>query len=78
MVKTKFKPLKCEGSYFVLALHQECLDDEDFCKKMVLEKKVAAIPISAFYHDSYDPKIIRFCFAKNDETLAQANENLLN
>ena len=45
---------------------------------MVLEKKVAAIPISAFYHDRYDPKIIRFCFAKNDETLAQANENLLN
>jgi len=78
LVKTKFKPLKCEGSYFVLAQHQECLDDEDFCKKMVLEKKVAAIPISAFYHDSYDPKIIRFCFAKNDETLAQANINLLN
>ena len=70
--ETNFSALPCEGSYFVLAQHENCVNDEAFCHHLVKDKKVAAVPISAFYHDRYDPKIIRFCFAKTDDLLESA------
>ena len=53
------------------------LGDKDFCKHLTQVYKVAAIPFSAFYHNFMDEKVIRFCFAKKQETLDQAIENLV-
>ena len=51
-------------------------DDTLFAEKLVREFKIAAIPISVFYSDDYDPKCLRFCFAKEDETIRKACEIL--
>jgi methionine aminotransferase len=48
----------------------------DFVTELVEKHGVAAIPFSAFYQDNYDQKIIRFCFAKDNETLEKAAEKL--
>jgi methionine aminotransferase len=63
-----------EGSYFALADYSGWYegDDESAAAKLVRELGVAAIPISAFYHDGYDPRLLRFCFAKKEETLKAA------
>jgi len=50
--------------------------DTDFCKRLVLEHGVAAIPLSVFNADGKDQKLIRFCFAKDEETLTKAAERL--
>ena len=62
------------GSYFVSASfgHASDLSSQEFAQKLVREIGVACIPLSAFYHDGYDDKIVRFCFAKKEETLARA------
>lgn len=77
---TKFELLPCEGTYFVCANYSKISDlpADEFAKSLTKEHKVATIPVSAFYHDKTDHKIIRFCFAKKDETLLQALENLKN
>ena len=68
------------GSYFVSASygHASNLSARDFAQKLVCEVGVACIPTSAFYHDAHDDKIVRFCFAKKDETLARAATLLRN
>lgn len=75
---TPFSLLPCEGTYFQAAsyasISQE--NDVDFCKRLVLEYGVAAIPLSAFYADQKDSKIIRFCFAKDEATLVAAAKRL--
>jgi methionine aminotransferase len=48
------------------------LSEFDFCKWLTSEIGVAAIPLSAFYGDSFDQRVVRFCFAKKDETLDSA------
>ena len=53
-------------------------DDLNFCEWLVREAGVAAIPVSAFYETAPDAKLVRFCFAKNDETLVAAAERLCN
>ena len=45
------------------------LDEADFCQWLTREIGVAAIPLSAFYGDGFDQRVVRFCFAKKDETL---------
>jgi methionine aminotransferase len=50
--------------------------EADFCQWLTAEIGVAAIPLSAFYGDGFDQKVIRFCFAKKDETLLAAIERL--
>jgi aspartate/methionine/tyrosine aminotransferase len=66
-----------QGTYFVMALLPEGENDVEYCKKLILEKKVATIPTSAFYIKSDEgTKMIRFCFAKKDETLELALNNL--
>ena len=51
-------------------------DDESFCKRLVVEHKVAAIPVSAFYAADPINSVVRFCFAKRDQTLDIALERL--
>ena len=72
--KTRFKLLPSEGSYF------QCVDisavsnltEADFCQWLTQEIGVAAIPLSAFYANRFDQRVVRFCFAKKDETLREA------
>ena len=74
-----FPVLESHGSYFVnvdlapLGLNE---DDESFCKRLVVEQKVAAIPVSAFYASDPIRSVVRFCFAKRDQTLDTALERL--
>jgi aspartate/methionine/tyrosine aminotransferase len=66
-----------QGTYFAMALLPEGENDVEYCKKLIQNKKVATIPTSAFYLKSDEgTKMIRFCFAKKDETLFGAIENL--
>jgi len=78
MAATRFRPLKCAGTYFQLfdysAISRE--PDLDFCKRLTTEFGVAAIPVSSFYSDSKDEKVIRLCFAKTDDLLEAAGERL--
>ncbi len=66
------------GTYFQLLSYKNITDekDVDFAKRLTIEHKVASIPISVFNKNGEDPKMLRFCFAKKDETLKQATEIL--
>jgi aspartate/methionine/tyrosine aminotransferase len=74
-----FPVIDAQATYFVnvdlasLGLNE---DDESFCKRLVLEHKVAAIPVSAFYANEPIRSVVRFCFAKRDATLDAALERL--
>lgn len=78
MKDTKLKLLPCEGTYFQVASYAEISkeSDVDFTKRLVTEFGVATIPISIFYANGDDHQCIRFCFAKDDETLISAAERL--
>ena len=73
---SRFKLLPSQGSYFQLADYSaiSSLPDREFAEYMTQEKGVAVIPLSAFYQRPVDTHIIRFCFAKQDDTLKQAAE----
>lgn len=78
LAKTRFKLLPSGGTYF------QCVDisavsdlgEADFCQWLTSEIGVAAIPLAAFYGDGFDQRVVRFCFAKKDETLRTAIERL--
>ena len=80
--KTKFKLLPTPGTYFqcvdysALNIPQAELNEADFCKWLTTEIGVAAIPVSAFYDQATESGVIRFCFAKQEQTLANALERL--
>jgi methionine aminotransferase len=82
LAQTSFKLLPGEGTYFqcadisALKVPEKHLSEADFCQWLTSEIGVAAIPLSAFYGNSFDQKVIRFCFAKTDETLLAAIERL--
>jgi methionine aminotransferase len=73
---SRFKVVPSHGTYF------QCLDysaisdarETDFATTLVKQYKIAAIPVSPFYHDGKDDKILRFCFAKKEETIRKAGE----
>ena len=71
---SRFNLLPSSGTYFQLADYSEISQksDTDFANWMTQEKGVAVIPLSPFYKEPPDSKIIRFCFAKQDDTLRQA------
>ena len=71
--------LPCAGSYFQLATYERVSDEPAaaFAQRLVREIGVATIPLSAFYQDGTDHRVIRFCFAKRDETLQAAGERLM-
>ncbi len=76
---SRFEPLACEGSYFQLADYSRISDEPDtvFAERLSREHGVAAIPISVFYKDPPPgQRILRFCFAKQGETLDNAIERL--
>jgi len=75
---SKFKLLPVRGAYFQLVDYSAIAqtDDLNFCEWLIREAGVAAIPVSAFYETPPDAKIVRLCFAKNDDTLNAAAERL--
>ena len=78
LANTRFKLLPSEGSYFQCVDISEVSDlkEAEFCKWLTTEIGVAAIPLSAFYADGFDQRVVRFCFAKKDDTLNAALQRL--
>ena len=76
--RTRLQPLACPGTYFVLADYGAVseLTETDFAQRLVREFGVAAIPISGLYARPFENRIVRFCFAKKDETLRAALQRL--
>ena len=78
LAQTRFRLLPCEGTYFQTASYAELpgperdLGEADFCQWLTREHGVAAIPLAAFYDDGFEQQTIRFCFAKQDDTLRAA------
>ncbi len=75
---SRFELLPCSGTYFQLARYAAISNDADteFVQHLTREYGVAAIPVSVFNPDGRDHKVIRFCFAKSEETLAAAGDRL--
>lgn len=71
---TPFSPLPCAGSYFQLVSYEGFSEepDKELAIRLTRQYGVAAIPVSAFYHDKSDYRLLRFCFAKKEETLSAA------
>ena len=78
LARTRFKPLPSAGSYFQCVDYSALSDlpEADFCRWLITQAGVAAIPLSAFYDGGFEQHIVRFCFAKRDETLNAALERL--
>jgi methionine aminotransferase len=72
--ESRFELLPCEGTYFVLARYGAISDETEaqFVRTLVTRHGVAAIPIAGFYLDPFEARVVRFCFAKKDETLRAA------
>lgn len=77
--QSKFKILKPKGSYFLLADYSKIsdLNEIEFSKWLTVNHKVAVIPVSAFYDDPPEQKLVRFCFAKKEETMEKAIKKLI-
>lgn len=80
MRQTKFTALPSYGSYFQCYTYEQISDEtaKDFVIRLTKEYGVAAIPVSAFYVYAKDDKVVRFCFAKKEETLELAVARLAN
>jgi methionine aminotransferase len=78
MAGSRFNMQPAAGSFFQLADYSAISDEPDteFAIRLTREAKVAAIPISVFYQKPPEQRVVRFCFAKNAETLSQAAERL--
>ncbi|MES2584740.1 MAG: pyridoxal phosphate-dependent aminotransferase [Pseudomonadota bacterium] len=78
LAPTRLRLLPSEGSYFQCVDISQVSDlgEADFCKWLTSEIGVAAIPLSAFYGNGFDQRVVRFCFAKQDATLHAALERL--
>lgn len=79
MQNTKFTALPSYGSYFQCYSYENISDesDKEFAIRLASDYGVASIPVSAFYHSGKDDHVIRFCFAKKEETIDQAIERLI-
>lgn len=79
MEGTKFTPMVSHGSYFQCYQYHRISDesDTDFATRITKEYGVATVPVSAFYQSGKDNRVIRFCFAKKEETLELAVERLM-
>ncbi|TAG04658.1 MAG: aminotransferase class I/II-fold pyridoxal phosphate-dependent enzyme [Betaproteobacteria bacterium] len=81
LLKTSLRMLPCEGSYFQSVNYENLsavrdLSERECCEWMTTEMSVTPIPMSAFYSTPTEQKVIRFCFAKRDETLDLALSKL--
>ena len=70
---SKFKFTPSKGTYYSDISKEK---DMDFASRLIKEYGIASIPVSAFYHDGFDAKVLRFCFAKSSDTLKKAAEIL--
>ena len=77
---SRFQLLPCGGTYFQLARYDAITDEADteFAQRLTREHGVAVIPVSVFYPLGDDHRVVRFCFAKSEQTLAAAGELLRN
>lgn len=78
MKQTRFSLQSSSGSYFICGTYEKISDesDKEFAVRLTKEYGVATIPVSAFYQDGKDDKVLRFCFSKKEETLEAAVEKL--
>jgi methionine transaminase len=78
MKQTRFDLLPCQGSYFQSVQYKRISHEKDFdfAKRLTTEFGVAGIPVSAFYNKGTDHRVLRFCFAKKQETLEKAVDRL--
>lgn len=79
MKATKFKAIPSHGSYFQCYSYKDFSDENDMQLAIRLTKEcgVTTIPLSSFYQSKKDDKVLRFCFAKKEETLKEAAERLV-
>jgi methionine aminotransferase len=75
---SRFKALPAKGTYFQLLSYEGISDEKetDFAIRLTKEYGIASVPVSPFYHNGKDNKILRFCFAKTTDTLVKAGEIL--
>ena len=75
---SRFELLPCAGTYFQSVRYAAISDEPDtgFAERLTRDHGIAVIPFSAFYRDGRDEGIVRFCFAKGEDTLARAGELL--
>jgi len=75
---SRFRPLACEGTYFQLMDYSAISTDRDsaVAQWLLTTHGVAAIPVSAFLYKDTGGPVLRFCFAKKEQTLASAAERL--
>jgi len=75
---SKFKFIPTQGTYFQLLDYSNITqeNDVDFAKRLTIENGLASIPMSVFNKDGLDQKLLRFCFAKTDDTLKKATDIL--
>jgi len=75
---SRFKVVPCYGTYFQLLDYSDISDEPEteFAIRMTKEFKIASIPVSPFYHNNAENRLLRFCFAKQEETLKKAAEIL--
>ena len=78
MEQTQFNAVPSHGSYFQCYSYKNFSDENDMELAVRLTKEfgVTAIPVSSFYQSKKDDKVLRFCFAKKEETLKEAAERL--
>jgi len=79
MQETRFKFIPAKGTYFQIMDYSQISQEKDtlFAERLTREHGVASIPVSVFNHDLADHKLLRFCFAKSEETMEQAAEKLI-
>lgn len=75
---TSFQVLPCHGSYFQLLSYEGLSKQSDMAmaEELTIKHKLASIPVSVFYNDKTDNRLLRFCFAKKDETIERAGDIL--
>ncbi|MEJ2112396.1 MAG: methionine aminotransferase [Flavobacteriaceae bacterium] len=75
---SKFNVLPSKGTYFMLLDYSKISNekDVDFADRLTIENRIASIPLSVFNENDLDEKVLRFCFAKKDDTLKKAAEIL--
>jgi len=78
LAASRFELLPCAGTYFQLASYRAISDEPDvkLAERLTREIGVASIPVSAFYQAPPEDRVLRFCFAKGEDTLSRACERL--
>ena len=78
MKATKFEPIPSHGSYFQCYSYKNFSEENDMelAMRLTKEYRVTTVPLSSFYQSKKDDKVLRFCFAKKEQTLSEAAERL--